>query len=558
MTKRLPHMQRRADSGVWQFRIRVPADLVPIYGRADIRASLGTAETSPAREACARLLAKHEADFAAHRRTLNPTALHNLTPDLEAMLVERIKWRILSSDDAIRFEPAKLHGFLMIMETIAPPVRVFAPDVFPEYLMHPEVGMTPAKLERLRRIEDLLAGGLSKELMYGRLELAQSYADAETKALGFHVDWAVAQHRASLVRILRTVVSTWLEAAQRSHGLPVDTPAQPAAPTTNVEELVAVKSAGMTLFDVADQWAKVGPKKADAISKVQRALGLLKASGQTVRLHDVSRHSGLAFKRYLQDPKRGFSGQTAGKHWHCVVSILRFAAHELALIDANPWDGTAAPTGVKGKRDAWSAEQLQTLFQSDLFTKYKLPEHKNAGADAAYWFQVMAIYSGARLHEIAALRPDDFSTRNGVAVFEIHKSKTVAGERTVPVHTELIRLGLLDLVESRRVANKTTLWDLNVQPSRDGSTYFSDWHRAFRKAQGFGQPLLDFHSFRHTAISALRAVTPAWPETAIDQCVGHESAGSEGAKRYTQHPVENLKRVIDSISYPGLPLPRVY
>ncbi|OUL98762.1 hypothetical protein A8M77_29920 [Variovorax sp. JS1663] len=550
-------MQRRADSGVWQFRIRVPADLLTVYGKADIRQSLGTANTSEAREACARLLAKVEADFAAHRRTLNPTVLHNLTPDLEGMLVERIKWRILSTDDATRFNPAKLHGFLMTMEAIAPPIRVFAPDAFPEYLMHPEVGMTPSKLERLRQIEALLAGGLSKELMFGRLDLAQSYADDETKALGFHVDWSVPTHRAALVRILRTIVATWLEAAKRSFGEPVETPPEPAAPTVVPSDTAPRKNGAMTLFDVADEWAKVGPKKQDAINKVQRALGLLKASGQSVKLHDITRHSGLAFKRYLQEPSRGFSGQTAGKHWHCVVSILRFAAHELALIDANPWNGTTAPTGTKAKREAWSVEQLGKLFASDLFTAYVLPEHKNAGADAAYWFQVIAIYSGARLHEIAGLAPGDFSVRNGVPVFEIRKSKTVAGERTVPVHAELVRLGLLDYVVARR-ADKASLWDLNEQPSRDGSTFFSDWHRSFRKEQGFGQPLLDFHSFRHTAISAIRGVTPAWPETAIDQCVGHESTGSEGAKRYTQHPVEKLKLVIDSITYPGLTLSRVY
>jgi integrase len=152
----------------------------------------------------------------------------------------------------------------------------------------------------------------------------------------------------------------------------------------------------------------------------------------------------------------------------------------------------------------------------------------------------------------------DIENRNSIPTFTIRKSKTDAGERTVPIHSELVRLGFLDYVEDRRKAGDSALWKLNDQPSRDGSTFYSDWHRLYRKAQGFTEKLLDFHSFRHTAVSVIRGVVPALPETAIDQTVGHESVGSERARRYAQHPVESLQRVVESLRYPGLDLPRVY
>lgn len=564
MAVRMPFMQRRSDSKVWQFRLRVPADLFQVYGKESIRQSLGTTDMSAARQATGRLVAHYEAEFAAHRRAMRPETLHVVTPAMLDQLCERIKWRILDVDDRLRYEPENLLGYLRVMEVLAPPLRFLTAGQAPSYLDPNVVGLTPERIERLKQIEQLIVGALTKELTFGRFELAEAFADGETKALGYKIDWESPENRRALLPIMRAIAAAWRLAARRSHGDLVDTPAEPElktleapkTPETTLAPRRAQRSTGQTLFDVADIWAK--GQQTDSINKTQRALKLLKDSGQPVELREITRRTGLAFKAYLMEPERGFSGVTAGKHWHCVMAIINYAAHELALIDANPWKGTAAPTGKSEKRKAWSVEQLERLFDSPLFTAYKLPEDRKAGADAAYWLQVMAIYSGARLHEIAGLTVADIETRNSIPTFTIRKSKTDAGERTVPVHSELVRLGFLDYVEDRRKAGDSALWKLNDQPSRDGSTFYSDWHRLYRKAQGFTEKLLDFHSFRHTAISTIRGVIPALPETAIDQTVGHESVGSTGAKWYTEQPVETRQRVVESLRYPGLDLPRVY
>jgi integrase len=564
MAVRMPFMQRRSDSKVWQFRLRVPADLLQVYGKESIRQSLGTTDMGAARQATGRLVAQYEAEFAAHRRAMKPETLHVVTPAMLDQLCERIKWRILDVDDRLRYEPQNLLGYLRVMEVLAPPQRYLTAGQTPAYLNPDEVGLTPERIERLKQIEQSIVGVLTKQLTFGRFEFAEAFADGETKALGYRIEWEAPENRRALLPIMRAVAAAWRLAARRSHGDLVDTPVEPAldtleppkTPETTLAPRRAQRSTGQTLFDVADIWAKT--QQSDSINKTQRALKLLKDSGQPVGLHDINRRTGLAFKAFLMEPEREFSGVTAGKHWHCVMAIINYAAHELALIDANPWKGTAAPTGKSEKRKPWSVEQLQRLFDSPLFTSYELPEDRKAGADAAYWLQVMAIYSGARLHEVADLTLSDLETRNGIATFTIRDAKSDAGKRIVPIHSELIRLGFLDYVEDRKETGKATLWTLNDQPSREGSTFYSDWHRSYRRSQGFTQKLLDFHSFRHTAVSAIRGVIPALPETAIDQTVGHESVGSEGAKRYAQHPVESLQRVVESLRYPGLDLPRVY
>jgi integrase len=119
--------------------------------------------------------------------------------------------------------------------------------------------------------------------------------------------------------------------------------------------------------------------------------------------------------------------------------------------------------------------------------------------------------------------------------------KSEAGHRTIPIHSELIRLGFLDYVKS---LEGPKLWP-NL-PQRDGKPggYFSQWFGTLRKSLGIPDSIV-FHSFRHTARSTLSSA--GVPETVIDRLMGHESQGSVGAKVYTHIDAGTLKVAIESI-----------
>jgi hypothetical protein len=82
--------------------------------------------------------------------------------------------------------------------------------------------------------------------------------------------------------------------------------------------------------------------------------------------------------------------------------------------------------------------------------------------DHRYWVPLVALFSDARLNELEQLEVTDVQEGTGVTVLKITTLwdgddpgdekliKTVAGERIVPIHPELMRLGFLDYVKQRR------------------------------------------------------------------------------------------------------------
>jgi integrase len=99
------------------------------------------------------------------------------------------------------------------------------------------------------------------------------------------------------------------------------------------------------------------------------------------------------------------------------------------------------------------------LFSSPLFHSCGGDKREHEPGDIKcrdwrYWLPLIALYSGARLGEIAQLLVKDVLKKDGHWCFhickdgEIQKSvKTAGSERIVPIHPELIGLGLIDYHE---------------------------------------------------------------------------------------------------------------
>jgi integrase len=133
--------------------------------------------------------------------------------------------------------------------------------------------------------------------------------------------------------------------------------------------------------------------------------------------------------------------------------------------------------------------------------------------------------------------------------------KTAAGRRKVPIHPELIRLGLLDYVAAIRLTEGGLLWP--HLPTREGKPggYFSQWFGECRRSLGLGR-YPDFHCMRHTARTQL--ADAQIPEALIDTLIGHEVAGRTGSKVYTHRNEATLAKALRTISYRVLSLKRIF
>jgi integrase len=195
-------------------------------------------------------------------------------------------------------------------------------------------------------------------------------------------------------------------------------------------------------------------------------------------------------------------------------------------------------------RRAMPDEVLRLLFSSPVWAgrdpHADILEGSHRPRDAKFWLPLIALYSGMRLSEIAQLRLADIRTEQGVAFFAVlntaeTSTKTPSSERFVPIHRELIRLGLLDRVAELTRRGERRLFPEIVARATQGDDYgatFSRWFSRYRyglaermdaagkRFQPLGRKGCDFHALRHTFITRARE-TRAMTDAQLDRITGH-------------------------------------
>ncbi|NWC99760.1 site-specific integrase [Pseudomonas sp. P7779] len=178
----------------------------------------------------------------------------------------------------------------------------------------------------------------------------------------------------------------------------------------------------------------------------------------------------------------------------------------------NPFEKHILPT-MKGKakkeaaRKAFTIEEIGTLHAAA----------KEQGLSTLADLILLGTYSGGRIEELCQLRTENVITVEGVTMFDITDSKTVAGIRQVPIHPKLKRL-------VARLAAASADGFLIPSESKNKYGIRSDaLSKAFgrlKTAQGFGSTHV-FHSIRATVITLL--VRADVPDRLIREIAGHES-----------------------------------
>lgn len=186
-------------------------------------------------------------------------------------------------------------------------------------------------------------------------------------------------------------------------------------------------------------------------------------------------------------------------------------------------------------RDEFSIEQIKTIRAALLSVGKNYKDHHK-------WATLIAMYTGARLNEIAQLEVADIVNVTDTATNEdvlcIHITNEVKGDpknikdiktfnsvRYVPIHASLIELGFKEYVEEIRRANHTRLfpelsYDQNNGYGRNIGRWFSQF---FLTGLGMKTDKLSFHSLRHSVITCLLRADVQEP--IVQSIVGHASVG---------------------------------
>ncbi len=534
--------------GVYWLRVLIPDDLRHLYPRTSsgklptdrYRASLRTSDKTEAKVRALTLRAEFEAEFHEKRKQLAPAA-QKPSAALVALLAERIRHTILAGDDAGRY-------------------GLPAPDVDPLVVLPTWTDPKPSvRLKDRREFEDAVLRGLRQATAEGSLNPGLWAAEAECRALGLRIDWT--GQTAALVTLTRTVVQAFADAARRSVGEAIETPAEPVAVIEAAADPKAPKY--RTIRDLLPLWQQKTKAAENAVSRTERALELLDDAGVNTTLSKLTRADGAQFRDWLRDSEvRPFGQKTGRNHYRAITALLN-ASLDYGALQVNPWQGLDFPVEDSEERPPFTRDELTKLYGGPIFEFYAIPEGDKTTGASAYWMPLLGLWTGARVGELAQLEVADVREIDEVGVLDIHKKapgstlKNANSVRLIPIHPELVRLGFLDYVDAMRRAGEVKLFPtLHRGGRRHPGEVFSEAFREYRTIRGVVTPLASFHSLRHNVRSAM--VAAAVPEPVCDDLLGHARTGSTGRRKYTHLDLSTLQEGIEKLAYPFLKLPRVY
>lgn len=422
--------------------------------------------------------------------------------------------------------------------------------------------------------------------------------------------WILAKDTPAYEAFVDMIAEAAIEALKLTHER--DSGNLSAEPTSRVvkagKQALAGKAApGETLLELFDQYATEklakGSKRADTLNQDRKVIERFAAFVGSDRAIDAItpqdvydyretmrnlppkwmskrelRHLDMraaAEKARAMDMRRT-AFTNVNKHLSTISPLYRWIAGRPKWVGLrNPCDGLFYDD-VKGKnrRPSFSTHQLNKMLSSPLFTGFRadgeehLPGNMRAD-DWRYWIPLAAMFSGARIGEIAQLRVGDVRQEHGVWFIHIRHDEgegltTKSGEcRPAAVHPMLERLGFIAF-HQRRLERASG--DLaaplfpGLTPNARGqiSGEPSRWWRDYLEAIGVkngeieGGDGFGAHSFRHTLADRLRTEAELL-DNQVAVCLGHSIKTTTGGYGgVSQGTVNMLKGWMKAVTWRGV------
>ncbi|MBN9504449.1 MAG: tyrosine-type recombinase/integrase [Altererythrobacter sp.] len=182
-------------------------------------------------------------------------------------------------------------------------------------------------------------------------------------------------------------------------------------------------------------------------------------------------------------------------------------------------------TRARDDRPPTSEADLKRLFALPIFTGC-LPHHGGKGRrvlncrftpgaaivhDAFYWVPLLVRYQGARREEICKLRPQDFDLDGPIPYMRVDftetgRIKNAQSKRNLPLHPELIRLGIVEYVREAATRGYQVLFP-ELTPTNEVEGYgdqFYDLCWVHMRRRGGLTTEADIHGMRHRFNSDLK------------------------------------------------------
>jgi integrase len=260
-------------------------------------------------------------------------------------------------------------------------------------------------------------------------------------------------------------------------------------------------------------------------------------------MRKISKYKKKTVKQIVaMKPRETLSPHTINKYLSRLSNLFSYAVSH-GYMAVNPANSMKVRLRIRPD------EERKAYTQEDLIRLFREPDHS---ASYCYWTPLIALYTGCRLEEICQLHLEDIRQDDEVWVFDINGKheknlKTLSSVRLIPIHPQLIALGLLDHVAFLKDKGEKRLFP-ELRQRRDGyGQTVSKWFQRYKVRCGIEEGKT-FHSFRHTFITHLKhkQVDPFMIHELDGHTVNSETMGRYG-KRYT--PEILLREAIEKIDF---------
>ena len=346
------------------------------------------------------------------------------------------------------------------------------------------------------------------------------------------------------------------------------------------------------MLEALEGWKKERSPSRGVLAEYERAIRLFRELHGDLPVAQIKRTHARSFREALQDLPRHraakllhaslpelaewgrehpeapkITAATVNKLLGGVQTVALWAYDKGMVPDDVPWSDPFSKMRLRedvSERDAFTISELNTLFASPIFRNGERP--KPGRGEAAFWLPLLALYTGARRGELAALTVNDVQKVDGVFAFKFVEEKaagkslkTRASARTVPVHPQLVKLGFLAYVDKVRRSGGVWLFPQVAPNVPGGLKPWTKWFNRYLRSIGITDRRKVFHSFRHIFKDALR--TAGIPEDLNDALTGHSNPSvgrGYGAKEIVRRfGMAALKDAVYAVNYKGLSLSKL-
>lgn len=568
------HTRLYRRGAVYYHRAVVPADIVESYGKREELISLRTKDRAEALRRVRIKAVEVDNRFELHRRQLSDRAsapvLDDLTPEQMRAIQAIYHAHLLEEDEQVRIEGLFEEG---------DPLPEMPVPSFDEWGELATEFSEDAKRLRARFKSDVFFDDEAEEVL--------SWSDVNLKvrpgSTGFKK--VVAAIQAAIIQAADDVL-------RRHDGDYVPTPEPDPTDKMLATPLMSVAVEAWVREKTRESWSPTTEQEHRTWTSA-----FIETCGDR-QIHEYTKEEARRFKAILLQLPANWKKKAAIRNLKItdaavraselglppmsatnINKVLRFVGSFWRWAEGNYDD---APKGLfaglslsmrrhraRDERNPFTLDDLQRIFRAPLFTGCQSLRFRSTPGSliprdsGLFWTPLIGLYTGARSNEILQLHVDDVRKVHGVLCLSINDEgedkslKTKNAYRDIPIHQDLIRLGLLDHVEMRRREGGLRLFsDMKKGSKGNYSNPFSKQFSRLLDEVGITTPKTAFHSLRHNFEDFCRASRISSDVIQILQ--GRAQAGERDRYGYGEAFMKAMNEAVQSIEFAGIDLTHLH